>query len=158
CQGRCSGHRDVVKGQVRGGGRSGGGRRHRSGRPPSGPRTAGAVTTLLGRRGVLGRGRGRTGVVGARRPPEGGEEGGDHRGGPDGGDYPQAAATAGTDQDIEIKYAAHQHGPRPGGRGVGGAGASQRLEGGAGVADDVRAPARAGGEDAVIQEQIHGVV
>jgi hypothetical protein len=44
---------------------------------------------------------------------------------------------------------------------VGGAGASLELEGGAirggaAVADDVRAPARPRGEDAVIQKQIHG--
>ena len=38
---------------------------------------------------------------------------------------------------------------------MGGAGASLRLEGGAAVADDVRAPARPRGEDAVIQQQIH---
>jgi hypothetical protein len=87
----------------------GGGRPRRSGRPPSAPRTAGAVTTLLGGRGVLGRGRGRTRVVGARRQPKVGEDGADHRGVLDGGDHLQPAATAGTDQDIEIK----QKTPRP---------------------------------------------
>jgi len=76
-----------------------------------------------------------------------------------GGDDAQPAATAGTGEDIEVEHAAHQRSPRPRARGAGAAGASVDLvrvqvELWATVVDDLRAPARTRGEEAVIQEQV----
>src|SRR5215831_18041036 len=79
----------------------------------------------------------------------------------DGGDDAQPAATAGTGEDIEGEHAAHHGRPGPRVRGAGDAGASVdllRFQVGfrAPVADDLRAPARPPGEDAVIQKQVDG--
>jgi hypothetical protein len=76
-----------------------------------------------------------------------------------GGDDLQPAATAGTGEYIEIEHAAHQRGPGPGAGGAGAAWARihlMRVQVGlaAGIEDDLRAPARVRGEDAVIQEQV----
>jgi hypothetical protein len=88
-----------------------------------------------------------------------GEDGAHDRGVLHSGDDPQPAATAGTGEDIEIEHAAHQRGPGP--RARGGADVRTGLDlgrlggrGRAAVADDVRAPARMRGENAVIQNQV----
>jgi hypothetical protein len=87
-----------------------------------------------------------------------GEDGLDGEGVLDGGDNAQPAATAGTSEDIEGEHAVRQRWPGPGARGDGSAGAGLEgvaVRGRAAVADDLRAPARTRGEDAVIQEQVH---
>jgi hypothetical protein len=87
-----------------------------------------------------------------------GEDGLDGEGGLDGGDNAQPAATAGTSEDIEREHAVHQRWPGPGARGDGRVGAGFEGvadRGRAAVADDLRAPVRTRGEDAVIQEHVH---
>jgi hypothetical protein len=77
----------------------------------------------------------------------------------DGGDNTHPAATAGTSENIEGEHAVHQRRAGPGARGHGSVGAGLEgvaVRGRAAVADDLRAPARTRGEDAVIQEQVHG--
>jgi hypothetical protein len=88
-----------------------------------------------------------------------GEDGLHGAGGLDGGEDAQPAATAGAGEDIEVEHAAHQGSPGPRAGGAGGAGASLALarmdvRGRAAVADDVRAPPRMWGENAVIQDQV----
>ena len=99
-------------------------------------------------------------MVGGRRPAEVGEDGAHDRRVLDGGDDAQPAATAGTGQDIESEHAVHQRRPGPGVGGDGGAVVSLELGGEgvrglAAVPDDLRAPARPRGKDAVIHEQVH---
>jgi hypothetical protein len=68
------------------------------------------------------------------------------------------AATARASEDIEGEHAVHQRWPGPGARGDGSTGAGLEgvaVRGRAAVVDDLRAPARRRGEDAVIQEQVH---
>jgi hypothetical protein len=87
-----------------------------------------------------------------------GEDGLDGEGVLDGGDNTQPAATAGTSENIEGEHVVHQRRPGPGVRGHGSTGAGLErvsVRGRATVADDLRAPARTRGEDAVIQEQVH---
>lgn len=76
----------------------------------------------------------------------------------DGGDDAQPAATAGPGEDSEIERTVHQRRPGPGvggDRGVGLAREGGSVWGGAAVADDLGAPARARGEDAVVEKQVH---
>jgi hypothetical protein len=116
-----------------------------------------ARTTRVGP-GRVGRGRAGRG----HRRGELGEDGPQGERVQDGGDDAQAATTAGTGKDIEVEHAAQQRRPGPDARGAGGAGTGLELArivvpGRAVVADDLRAPARMWGEDAVIQDQVdHG--
>jgi len=76
----------------------------------------------------------------------------------DGGDDAQPAATAGPGEDSEIERTVHQRRPGPGVGGDGGVGLAREggsVWGGAAVADDLGAPARARGEDAVVEKQVH---
>ena len=109
----------------------------------------------LGDRGRCGWGR--AGPLGGERAAEVSEDGAGHGPVLDGGDDAQPAATAGTGEGVEVEHAVHQRRPGPGVGGAGGAGAGRELEGGAvrgraAGADDLRAPARRRGEDAVIQK------
>ena len=101
---------------------------------------------------------GRAGRLGGPRAAKVGEDGLDGEGVLDAGDNAQPAATARASEDIEGEHAVHQRWPGPGARGDGSAGAGLEgvaVRGRAAVADDLRAPARTRGEDAVIQEQVH---
>ena len=101
---------------------------------------------------------GRAGRLGGPRAAKVGEDGLDGEGVLDAGDNAQRAATARASEDIEGEHAVHQRWPGPGARGDGSAGAGLEgvaVQGRAAVADDLRAPARTRGEDAVIQEQVH---
>ena len=76
----------------------------------------------------------------------------------DGGDDAQPAATAGPGEDSEIERTVHQRRPGPGVGGDGGVGLAREggsVWGGAAIADDLGAPARARGEDAVVEKQVH---
>jgi hypothetical protein len=64
----------------------------------------------------------------------------------------------GTGQHVDVERPVHESRPGPGARGHGRAGAGLEgvaVRGRAALADDLRAPERTRGEDAVIQEQVH---
>jgi len=112
--------------------------------------------SLRGESGEVGRGRGGAGEVGPRCGGEVSKDGAHDGGILNGGDDAQPAATAGTGEDIETERAVHQRGPGPSVSGDDGAGlARYGVWGRAAVAEDLGAPAGAGGEDAVVEQQVH---